>query len=151
MLICFKLLRRDFSWVLECAERIIYKDDNFNLYCPVSDLEVKEAVFQLGGMKAPDPDGFTGLFYQHSWEVVADQVYGFVKDFFANGGSLEALNKTNIVLIPKSDNADVVGQFRPISLCDFSYKVISKVISNRLRGIMPKIVSEYQRAFVLEG
>lgn len=109
---------------------------------------MKNAVHQLGGFKAPGLDGFGGLFYQHSWDVVGAHVCGYVKDFFSKGSALDNLNNTNIVLIPKTDNPESVGSFRPINLCNFSYKVVSKVITNRMRGLMPRLLSENQRAFV---
>ena len=57
-------------------------------------------------------------------------------------------NETTIVMIPKVDNPEIVAQFRPISLCNVVYKVISKVLSNRLRVILPVIISHHQSAFV---
>jgi hypothetical protein len=57
-------------------------------------------------------------------------------------------NETTIVMIPKVDNPERVAQFRPISLCNVVYKVISKVLSNRLRVILPEIISNHQSVFV---
>lgn len=139
---------RDFSSVLSHVDKVITDVDNEYLCSHITDIEIKNVVFQLGGSKAPGPDGFSDLFYQHSWDVVGGQVCDLVKDFFHNGFSLENLNITNLVLIPKVENPESVGNFRPISLCNFSYKVVSKVITNRLKDIMPKITSENRRAFV---
>lgn len=105
-------------------------------------------MFQLGSIKAPGPDGFSSLFYQRSWDVIEKQLCELVKDYFDHGFRMEDLNSTNLVLIPKIGVPVEVGNFRPISLCNFSYKVISKVITNRLKDIMPRIISENQRAFV---
>lgn len=71
-----------------------------------------------------------------------------VEDYLENGVALDELNLSNIVLIPKVDKPEVVGQFRPISLCNFAYKVISKVITNKLKGLLPSFISLNQRAFV---
>ncbi|OMO73216.1 reverse transcriptase [Corchorus capsularis] len=60
----------------------------------------------------------------------------------------QKLNKTNIVLIPKVPNPEEVGQFRPISLCNYMYKVISKVLVNRMKGMLTDIITPSQCAFV---
>ena len=60
----------------------------------------------------------------------------------------EGWNNTTIVMIPKVENPDKVAQFRPISLCNVVYKVISKVLSSRLKIILPDIISHHQSAFV---
>lgn len=138
---------RDFSFVLSHIDRVITDVNNEFLCSPITDIEIKNAVFQLGGSKAPGPDGFSGLFYQYRWQVVGNQLCDLVKDFFHNGFSFESLNITNLVLIPKMENPESVGNFKPISLWNISYKVMSKVVTNRLKDIMPRIISENQRAF----
>ncbi|XP_019087479.1 PREDICTED: uncharacterized protein LOC109127334 [Camelina sativa] len=71
-----------------------------------------------------------------------------VKDFFEMGSFDPRLNETNICMIPKNEKPREMGEFRPISLCNVSYKIISKVLSNRLRKALPKLISETQLAFV---
>ena len=61
---------------------------------------------------------------------------------------LKAFNATFLALIPKSEGADALGKFRPIALCNVIYKIISKVIENRLKPLFPGIISPEQSGFV---
>lgn len=63
--------------------------------------------------------------------------------------SIFYVNDTYITLIPKVKDAQTVGGFRPISLCNVSYKIVAKILANRLKGILPIIISPTQSAFVL--
>ncbi|KAF7812457.1 reverse transcriptase [Senna tora] len=139
---------RNFDGVLGYVKPAIGNVENDLLMSKVSREEVKEAVFQLGAMKAPGPDGYSGMFYRKAWGEVGEQVVKVVADYIEKGVGLEELNLTNVVMIPKVDRPEVVGQFRPISLCNFSYKVISKVMTNKMKGLLSKFISGNQRAFV---
>lgn len=76
-----------------------------------------------------------------------NSVINFVKDFFDNGSSLRLINHTNIALIPKIDHPDSVDNFRPSSLYNVVYKVITKIIVNRLKPILEQLISHNQGAF----
>ena len=95
--------------------------------------EVQVALFQMGPTKASGPDGMNALFYQKYWHIVGDSVVLAVLDFLNNGNMLPDINHTNIVLIPKVQNPESMSEFRPISLCNVIYKIISKVLANRLK------------------
>ena len=71
-----------------------------------------------------------------------------VRTFFETGELDECLNQTNICIIPKTDRPATMAEFRPISLCNVGYKIISKIISTRLKCILPELISETQSAFV---
>jgi len=110
--------------------------------------EVKKAVFQMGATKAPGPDGLCGQFYHHYWTDIQQDVFQMVDSFLTTGIFDPKLNVTHIVLIPKVATPEHITQYRPISLCNFSYKVISKVMANRLKLWLPEIIAIEQSAFV---
>ena len=83
--------------------------------------------------KAPGPDGMNALFYQRFWNIVGDSIITVVFDFLNIGSMVPGINHINIVLIPKVKNSKKMFDFRPISLCNVIYKIISKVLANRLK------------------
>lgn len=139
---------RDWGGILGCLEPIVTRDMNEILCGPISDDEIKEAVFNMGVSKAPGPDGFQGLFFQSYWDNIAADVKGIVADCLEGDGCPSTINSTHIALIPKVPNPEGVNQFRPISLCNYSYKVLSKILANRLKPMLEKIISPSQNAFI---
>ncbi|XP_048623608.1 uncharacterized protein LOC125592465 [Brassica napus] len=121
---------------------------NNDLAAPVTEWEVKLALFAMLPKKAPGPDGMTALFYQKFWDIVKEDLTHMVNQFLFHGEVANGLNDTNICLIPKTTRPNVMSQFRPISLCNVSYKIISKVLCQRLRKVLPDRISETQSAFV---
>lgn len=94
---------------------------------------------EMGPTKAPGVDGTTVLFYQSCLDSVGANVIDAIKSFFHSAHMLRSINQTLIILIPKVGNPHKPNQFRPISLCSISYKLISKVLANRLRPILPEL------------
>ena len=97
-----------------------------------TDEEIFNAMFQIGPLKAPGPDGFPARFFQRHWAVFKIEITAVVKLFFDTGVMPEGVNSTTIVLIPKVDTPTRLTDFRPISLCNVIYKVIAKCLVNRL-------------------
>ena len=104
---------------------------------PYSREEVRVALFQMGPTKTPGPDGMNALFYQKFWHIVGNGVTDAVLDFLHTGNIVPDINYTHIVLIPKVKKLKKIANFRPISLCNVIYKIISKVLANRLKLILP--------------
>ena len=109
---------------------------------------VKVALCQMGPIKTPRPDGMNALFYQNFSHVVGENVVLAILDFLNNGNMLPEINHTNIVLNPKVKRLEKMSNFRPISLCNVIYKIISKVLANRLKQVLPHIILPTQSAFV---
>ncbi|KAL8133749.1 hypothetical protein AgCh_008986 [Apium graveolens] len=111
---------------------------NEELLGPVNEEEVKHALFQMNPDKAPGPDGMTPGFFQKYWSIVGTYVIKIVQDFIDTGQMSEELNETNIVLIPKNKSPVNMGDLRPIALCNVAYKIVSKVLANRMKPLLDK-------------
>ncbi|KAL4296187.1 hypothetical protein GQ457_12G022690 [Hibiscus cannabinus] len=112
------------------------------------DMEIKEALFSMAPLKAPGIDGLHAHFYQLHWDIVGDSLCKMVKEGFANGCFDTNLNRTAIVLIPKIIHPKSFADFRPISLCSFLYKLITKTIVRRLQHILPSLIGPHQTSFI---
>jgi len=110
--------------------------------------EVREALFMMHPEKAPGPDGMTALFFQHSWHIIKGDLVEMVNNFLIMGEMDSRLNITHICMIPKTERPTKMMELWPISLCNVGYKIISKVLCQRLKICLPSLVSETQSAFV---
>jgi len=88
--------------------------------------DVKEAIDQMHPLKAPGPDGLPAIFFQKYWHIVGSDVGTLALDILNEGKSLECVNRTFVVLIPKCKNPSSPSQFRPISLCNVIMKIVTK-------------------------
>ncbi|GJW59291.1 RNA-directed DNA polymerase, eukaryota [Tanacetum coccineum] len=116
----------------------------------VTNDEIKRAVWDCGTDKAPGPDGFTFGFYRRFWYIIESDVYDVVKHFFTYEDIPKGCNSSFIALIPKIPGANLVKDFRPISLIGSLYKIIAKILANRLVGVLGDIVNEVQSAFIAD-
>jgi hypothetical protein len=105
-------------------------------------MEVFEVVKGLNRDKAPGPDGFTIAFFQDCWDMIKTDLMGVFQDFHTHSKFVKSINATFLALIPN------LKDFWPISLVSGVYKIIAKVIANRLRRVVEKIISNPQNAFV---
>ena len=112
--------------------------------------EVEDALKQMHPTKAPGPDGMSAIFFQKYWYIVGNDVICMVLNVLNSNMSMVEINKTNITLVPKTKNPTKMAEFRLISLCNVVYKLISKVLANHLKTILPQIITENQSAFLHE-
>lgn len=88
--------------------------------------------------KSPGPDGWAIEFYLEIFEVIGSDILSVVEESRVSGRLEAAITSTFIALIPKVDNPSTFEEFHPISLCNYLYKRISKIIANRLKPILSK-------------
>jgi len=99
------------------------------LLCPTSKQEVWNVISVMDNNKAQGPDGFNVLFFKKAWNIIGDDIFEAVNEFFTTGKILKQINHAIIVLIPKHDQASQVNHFIPISCCNLLYKIVSKILS----------------------
>jgi len=118
---------------LHLFDRVIDDGMNDSLCKPFTDEEVSNALFQIGPLKAPGPDGFPARFFQRNWDELRYEIIRAVKQFFEDAIMPPGVNDTSIVLVPKKHNSD---------------DVVSKCLVNRLRPLLEQIISPNQSAFI---
>ena len=114
----------------------------------VSTEEIKNALWSMKPYKAPGPDGLHAGFFQRFWQTVGDLVKDEVLKASSDRKIPDYLNKTHIVLIPKIQGPKTIANYRPISLCNLVYKIITKIIVMRIRPYLERLISPFQVAFV---
>ncbi|CAJ2663648.1 unnamed protein product [Trifolium pratense] len=122
--------------------------ENGSLIKPFTEAEVKSAVWDCDSFKSPGPDGINFGFIKDFWVELRGDIMRFLSEFHRNGKLAKGINSTFIALIPKVDSPQRLNDFRPISLVGCLYKILAKVLANRLRLVIGSVISEAQTAFV---
>ena len=127
--------------IVSCIPQIFQQHHNVQLWAIPSDFEVKDALFSLSADKSSSPNGFPTFFFQMYWPIIMKDVVKEVQEFFGAKSILKEINSTFLVLIPKVPGPDTLDRFKPISLCNSFYKIISKVLTLRFLKLLPLIIS----------
>lgn len=135
------LLDQDLQSIMDIIPTYVKEQHNRMLLSVVSMEEVKSTVFGMGSDKAPGLDDFPALFFQKFWDILASDLWEVVEESRKGGFVLKDFNNTFIALIPKKENISIFNDFSSTSLCNTVYKVISKVIANRLKRILEEVIS----------
>jgi hypothetical protein len=133
--------------VLESMESKVTNGMNEKLVRHFEAAKVDLALSQMQLLRSLGPDDFAACFYQQSWPLIGGEVSRVVLSFLNEGIFDNGINNTYIALIPKIKNPKCISEYRPISLCNVFYKLIAKVIANRLKKVLPSIISSNQSAF----
>ncbi|GJU52083.1 RNA-directed DNA polymerase, eukaryota, reverse transcriptase zinc-binding domain protein [Tanacetum coccineum] len=126
----------------------INSDQKEDLGREISKEEIKRSVWDCATDKTPGPDGFTFGFYRRYWNLIKSDVVDAIACFFNQGQIPKGGNSSFIALIPKVPNANMVKDFRPISLIGSLYKNIAKILANRFVMVLGDLVNEIQSTFV---
>ncbi|KAL0414365.1 UNVERIFIED_CONTAM: hypothetical protein Sradi_1638200 [Sesamum radiatum] len=130
------------EFVCELMPSTISEFDNQDLCRIPSPKEIKDTLFDMASFKSPGPDGFPPNFFKQFWHIVGPRMIDATRHFFSSGQICPAINHTFITLIPKSPKASTVEQFRPISLCNTTYKEKRK---KRCMAIKIDLTKAYDR------
>lgn len=110
--------------------------------------EIRTAMWDCGSDKSPSPDGLNFKFIKHFWELIKPDISKFIAEFHANRIFLRGGNASFIALIPKKNNPQNLNEYMPISLIGCIYKIVAKLLANRLKKVLPHIIDERQSAFI---
>lgn len=128
----------------------IQESDLTRICRPVNEAEIKKAVFSFSPWKTPGPDGLQAGFFQKFWNQISPSICSFIKTTFQTGTFDENINHSFITLVPKRTPIETVNDFRPISLCNTTLKIITSIIAERFRPMMQKMISDTQASFLPE-
>lgn len=118
------------------------------LTAPFSNQEIDNAVASCNSSKSPGPDGFNFKFIKAAWNLIKSEVYLTIEEFWKTGKLPKGSNVAFIALIAKTENPNDFKDFRPISMVGCIYKIISKLLANRLKSVMNELIGPYQSAFI---
>ena len=133
---------------MEGVEPVVSDEMRAALANPYISEEFGVAIRDMARLKAPGPDGMPPLFFQTYWIDVGMDITQAMLSCLNLGSILKSINHTFTTLIPKVNNPERVSDFRPISLCNVIYKIVSKVIANCFKPMLNSIISESQSAFI---
>nr|KYP72158.1 hypothetical protein KK1_004742 [Cajanus cajan] len=109
---------------------------------------IRNVDFSMNGTSAPRPDGFGGNFYHFFGTLLRWMSLTWCCNFFKQIWILPSLNSNLRALIPKFQRVEKIGDYIPFAFTNFQFKIITKVLGDRLASIAPKIVSVLQRGFI---
>ena len=133
--------------IVSLQDPIIHSGSMNIAYYPSGE-EIRLALFSMKPLKSPGPDGFHPIFFQKKWNIVSMKICHKIQEWFTRGKIPEHLGQALICLIPKQSSPETVKHLRPISLCNTIYKLVTKIIVNRLKPFIPQCISPNQNSFM---
>lgn len=138
----------DYAIFLQHMSSEVTPEMNNGLIQEVDEEEIKKAIWSLHPDKAPGPDGFPISFFREFWFLIKKDILKMIRWVLRKGKIGGFTNSTHLALIPKENRPSSFSRFRPISLCNSAYKIITKILSSRLKPLLPSLISENQGGFL---
>ena len=113
---------------------------------PITKDELHCTISQLATGKSPGPDGITAEFYKKNWTLISQQFTDAINDIHLNGHIPKEMKLGSIILIHKKHDTRLLKNYRPISLLNTDLKIYTKLLANRLKLLLPKILHQHQYA-----
>lgn len=126
----------------------VNRQENHNLTKPFSEDEIKYALFQMDKNKAVGPDWLPVEFFQVCWNIVKSDMMELFEDFYLGNLDIKRINYGIITLLPKTKEASMIQQFRPICLLNCLYKWFTKCLTLRVEPVVGRIIHRSQTAFL---
>ena len=133
---------------LDKIPTLVNPEDNQALLKPFSEQEILDVIWVMEPDKAPGSDGFSFHFYRVCWNIIKSNMIRMVLSFHKKSKFGGCTNSTFLALIPKEVNPSSFDRFRPIYLCNASYKILSKLLAKRIKPLLGKLISPLQGGFV---
>ncbi|XP_050231894.1 uncharacterized protein LOC126680759 [Mercurialis annua] len=138
----------DLEKVLKHVSPTVSRESNSMLCSSFTKNDITQALKEMSPTKAPGEDGFPALFYQRYWQIIGEDISKVCLQILNNNALISPVNATIIALIPKVKKCVNMSSFRPISLCNVIYKIVSKTLANRLRRVLNEVIDVSQSAFI---
>ena len=133
---------------LECIPRMVIQEPNTHLISLANMEKLKSVIFSMKPIYATGPDGMNGYFFQKCWHIIKHDLMGVVNAFISGQMIPKYFSHSCIILLPKVSNLKKFNEFRPISLSNFTCKIISKLVNTRVRPILSSSISSNRSGFV---
>ena len=127
---------------------LVNNEQNVTLMHPITMEDMESTVKQTPEGKSPGPNGFTSEFFHHCWHLLKHDIWKLVEESRCTLGVLPAFNTTFLTLIPKEEWYLQPKSFRPISLYNVFIKIITKIIANQLKPLLPFLISKEEIGYV---
>ncbi|GKU90763.1 hypothetical protein SLEP1_g4714 [Rubroshorea leprosula] len=148
----FQNLFTEEMWSRPKLENISFEQiseaQNCFLTAPFTEEEIRAVVWDCDSSKAPGPDGLNFRFVKLFWGTIKKEIMEFIQEFHDTGRLVKGANESFVVLIPKVNDPEKIEEYRPISLIGVMYKILSKLLANRLRNVLDGVIGDTQMAFI---